>query len=337
MKLFFPLSIALMILAGASRVAVSQSTVDSSPLPSWNDGNTKSAIIDFVKRVTTEGSPDFVAPSERIATFDNDGCLWSEQPVYFQLIFAIDQVKSKAADHPEWATTEPYKSAIAGDLKGLMASGEKGLITIVSASHTNVTAAEYADSVRDWLATARHPTTRRAYNEMVYQPMLELLAYLRENEFKTFIVSGGGIDFMRVFAEKTYGIPPEQVIGSNLAAKFEMREGVPTIIKQAENLFVDDKAGKPVGIYQHIGRRPIFAAGNSDGDLQMLQYTTIAQNENDTRPRFGLIVHHTDAQREWAYDRDSHIGQLNEALTEAPTRGWNVVDMKRDWARIYPE
>ncbi|HXV59160.1 MAG TPA: HAD family hydrolase [Vicinamibacteria bacterium] len=307
------------------------------PLPSWNDGAPKQAIIQFIDDVTTAGGASFVPPAERIATFDNDGCLWSEQPMYFQLIFALDRVRAMAADHPEWSDTEPFKSAIAGDMNGLMAGGTAGVEKVVLEAHANMTAAEFAGSVREWLTTARHPTTGRPYTEMVYQPMLELLDYLRGNDFKTFIVSGGGVDFMRVFAEEVYGIPPEQVVGSSLGSEFEMRDGVPTIVKKGEGLFVDDKAGKPVGIYRHIGRRPIFAAGNSDGDLQMLQYTTIPRGPGDTSPRLGLIVHHTDGDREWAYDRDSHIGRLSDALDEAYQRGWVVVDMKNDWSRIYPD
>ncbi len=328
-------SILLVLTAGVSFVAGQDNA--SSPLSSWNDGDAKNAILDFVAKATTPGSPDFVEVEQRIATFDNDGCLWAEQPVYFQLIFALDQIKAHSASHSEWATTEPYKSAINGDVESLMASGEEGLAKILAASHANVTARDFAASVREWLASARHPTTGRPYNRMVYQPMLELLDYLRANGFKTFIVSGGGIDFMRVFAEQAYGIPPEQVIGSSLGAKFELRDGVPTIVKQGEDLFVDDKAGKPVGIYQHIGRVPIFAAGNSDGDLQMLQYATIASSDQDKTSRFGLIVHHTDAEREWAYDRESHIGKLDVALEQAEDRGWIVVDMKKDWTRIFPE
>ncbi|MFG0285862.1 MAG: HAD family hydrolase [Phycisphaerales bacterium JB039] len=323
------------LMLGALALGAAQALAQ--PLSSWNDGKAKQAIIEFVERITEEGSADYVAPAERIAVFDNDGTLWAEQPVYFQLLFALDRIKAMAPDHPEWKTTEPFKSALAGDMKGLMATGKEGLAKLLAASHTNMTAEQFAGSVRTWLDTARHPTTQRPYDSMVYQPMLELLDYLRDNDFKTFIVSGGGIDFMRVFAEQTYGIGPEQIVGSSVAATFEMQGGVPTIIKQPEGLFVDDKEGKPVGIYQHIGRRPIFAAGNSDGDLQMLQYTTIARSQSDTTPRFGLIIHHTDAQREWAYDQGSHIGQLDKALDEAPRRGWTVVDMARDWAVIYPE
>jgi phosphoglycolate phosphatase-like HAD superfamily hydrolase len=306
------------------------------PLPSWNDGASKTAIMDFVARVTDKKSPDFVPVDERIATFDNDGTLWAEQPMYFQLLFAIDRVKAMSADHPEWKTTEPYKSALAGDMKGLMASGMPGLEKILMVAHANMTAENFATSVSDWVATAKHPTTGKKYTDMVYQPMLELLDYLRANGFKTFIVSGGGIDFMRVFSEQAYGIPPEQVVGSSIDAKFELINGIPTITKEPSGLFVDDKAGKPVGIYQHIGRRPIFAAGNSDGDLQMLQYTTIPRGDSDKSARFGMFVHHTDADREWAYDRTSHIGMLDKGLDEAATRGWTVVDMKNDWKTIYP-
>lgn len=306
------------------------------PLPSWNDGPTKTAIIEFIAKTTTEGSPDFVRPRERVATFDNDGCLWAEQPVYFQLLFALDQVKAKAADHPEWKATEPFKSALAGDMKGVMAGGKEGLMKLLAATHTGMTDEDFADSVRGWLRTARHPTTGKPYHRMVYQPMLELLDHLRASGYKTYIVSGGGIDFMRVFAERVYGVPPEQVVGTSSTAKFEMRDGVPTIVKQPEGLFVDDKEGKPVGIYTHIGRRPVFAAGNSDGDLQMLQYTTIPRNDSDATPRFGLLIHHTDAKREWAYDRESHIGQLNKALDEAKDRGWTVVDMAEDWSTVFP-
>ncbi|HSF17571.1 MAG TPA: HAD family hydrolase [Vicinamibacteria bacterium] len=307
------------------------------PLPSWNDGASKQAILQFVEDVTTTGGAAFVPPAERIATFDNDGTLWSEQPVYFQALFALDRVRALAADHPEWNDTEPFKSAITFDMQGLLAGGMEGVEKVLLAAHSNVTADEFAGSVRDWVATAKHPQTGMPFTQMVYQPMLELLEYLRANDFKTFIVSGGGIDFMRVFSEELYGIPPEQVVGSSLGAELEMRDSVPTIVKKGQGLFVDDKAGKPVGIYQHIGRRPLFAAGNSDGDLQMLQYTTIDRGASDTTPRFGMIVRHTDADREFAYDRDSHIGRLDKALDEAAQRGWIVVDMKNDWSRVYPD
>ncbi|MEQ8843653.1 MAG: HAD family hydrolase [Phycisphaerales bacterium] len=317
---------AMVVLACVSVLARAQDA-----LPSWNDGPSKRAIMDFVEKTTTEGSPDFVPAAQRIATFDNDGCLWAEQPVYFQLIFAVDRVKAMAAAHPEWQEQEPFKSAISGDMDALMASGKEGLAKILAASHTGMTTDEFADSVRRWLDTARHPTTGKKYTQMVYKPMLELLEYLRANGYKTFIVSGGGIDFLRVFAEEVYGIPPEQVVGTSVAAKYEVRDGVPVLIKQPEGLFVDDKEGKPVGIHQHIGRRPVFAAGNSDGDFQMLEYTTAGDG-----PRLAMLVHHTDAEREWAYDRDSHIGRLERGLDEAEQRGWVVVDMARAWNTIFP-
>jgi phosphoglycolate phosphatase-like HAD superfamily hydrolase len=318
-------------------VATMAAAEEGDPLPSWNEGPTKAAIVSFVEKVTAEGSHDFVRPGERIAVFDNDGTLWAEQPVYFQGLFAFDRIKKLAPEHPEWETTEPFKSVIAGDMKGVMASGKEGLMKILAASHANVTADEFAAAVREWITTARHPTTGKPFAQMTYKPMRELLDYLRANGFKTFIVSGGGIDFMRVFAERVYGVPPEQVIGSEMDAEFEMRDDVPTILKTGKLVLMDDNVGKPVGIYRHIGRRPIFAAGNSDGDLQMLQYTTIPRNADDKSLRFGLIVHHTDAEREWAYDRDSHIGKLDKALKEAPQRGWTVVDMKADWKTVFAQ
>ena len=306
------------------------------PLPSWNNTAAKEAIISFVGKVTSKGSPDFVPPAERIATFDNDGTLWSEQPMYFQLLFALDRVRALAPQHPEWKNKEPFASLLKGNVKAALAGGEKAIAEIVMATHAGMTTEEFEAVVVKWIATARHPTTGKLYTEMVYQPMLELLAYLRANGFKTFIVSGGGIEFMRPWTENVYGIPPEQVVGSSIKTQFQLRDAKPVLFRLAEIDFVDDKAGKPVGIHSHIGRRPIFAAGNSDGDLQMLQYTTIARSPGDTTPRFGLIVHHTDAQREWAYDRNSHIGQLDKALDEALQRGWLVVDMKNDWKVVYP-
>jgi hypothetical protein len=300
-------------------------------LPSWNEGKARQSIIDFVIKVTKHGSPDFVPPAERIATFDNDGTLWSEQPMYFQLMFAIDRVKALAPLHPEWKDKEPFASLLKGDVKAALAGGEHAILEIVMATHAGNTTEEFEKIVKDWLATARHPTTKRPYTEMVYQPMLELLAYLRANGFKTFIVSGGGIEFMRPWSERVYGIPPEQVIGSSIKVKFEMQGGKPVLVRQPELDFFDDKEGKPVAIHQQIGRRPIAAFGNSDGDLQMLQWTTAVQG-----PRFALYVHHTDAEREWAYDRNSSIGRLDKGLEEAKTRGWTVVDMKQDWKVIYP-
>lgn len=302
------------------------------PLPSWNDGNAKAAILDFVGKVTREGGPDYVKPAERIATFDNDGTLWAEQPAYFQLLFAIDEVKRLAPGRPEWKKQEPFRSILAGDIKGLATSGQKGLLQVVAASHADTTTQEFEQAVANWLATARHPTKKRPYTELVYQPQLELLAHLRANGFKTFIVSGGGVEFMRVFAEKVYGIPPEQVVGSSGVVTFRMGpNGKPELRKEARVEFVDDNVGKPVGINRFIGRRPILAFGNSDGDLQMLQYTVGGDG-----PRLALIVHHTDAEREWAYDRSSRIGKLDKALDEGRAKGWTIVDMKADWKTIFP-
>ncbi len=301
------------------------------PLPSWNDGPSKQAIVAFVSAITEKGGTDFVPPAERIAVFDNDGTLWSEQPAYFQLFFAIDRIKALAPQHPKWKTQQPFKAVLENDIEALAASGEKGLIELVMASHAGMTTDAFEQIVTDWLATARHPRFNLPYNEIVYQPMLELLTYLRANGFKTWITSGGGIEFMRPWVEDVYGIPPEQVIGSSIKTKFELVDGKPALIRMPEINFIDDKAGKPVGINQHIGRRPIAAFGNSDGDLQMLQWTTAGKGK-----RFGLIVHHTDAEREWAYDRESHIGKLDQALVEAGEKGWTVVDMKKDWKVIYP-
>src|SRR5918999_5176480 len=287
------------------------------PLPSWNDGAAKSAIVDFVEAVTTDGGPEYVPPAERIATFDNDGTLWAEQPIYFQFAFAFDRVKALEPQHPEWKETQPFKAILEGDLAALMASGQKGLLEIIAATHAGMTTEEFSAIVADWLATARHPRFERPYTELVYQPMLELLAYLRERGFNTFIVSGGGVEFMRVFAERVYGIPPEHVVGSSGMVKFEMRpDGKPVLMKTAEVEFVDDGPGKPVGINRFIGRRPIFAFGNSDGDQQMLEYTAAGSGA-----RFMGIVHHTDSEREYAYDRQSHVGRLDKALDEGRARG----------------
>jgi phosphoserine phosphatase len=307
------------------------------PLPSWNAGANKTAILQFVATVTDPDSPGFVPAADRVAAFDNDGTLWSEQPMYFQGYFAIAQVQAMAARHPEWQTTEPFRSALAGDMKGVMATGEPGLMQLLAASHAGMTADEFTASAKAWAATATNPKTGMKFTEMIFQPMLELLEFLRDNGFKTYIVSGGGIDFMRAFVGDLYGIPPEQIVGTTLEASFSLVDGIPTITREPELNLNDDKAGKPIGIYRHIGRRPIFAAGNSDGDLQMLQYTTIARDPGDTWPRLGLIVHHTDALREVAYDRNSHIGRLDKAMDEAPQRGWLLIDMRKDWNRIYPQ
>ncbi len=312
-------------------VLVSGCTMTKDPLPSWNDGPNKKAILDFVTSITTIGSAEFVPQEERIATFDNDGTLWSEQPMYFQLVFALDRVKALAAQHPEWRQKQPFKAALEGDLKTVFSSGEHGLIELIMGTHTGMTTEDFAQVVKDWLATAKHPRLNRPYTECVFQPMLELLAYLRANGFKTFIVSGGGIEFMRPWTENVYGIPPEQVIGSSVKTKFEMRDGKPVLVRLPELNFIDDKAGKPVGINQHIGRRPIAAFGNSDGDLQMLQWAAGGDG-----PNLIVYIHHTDAEREWAYDRESHIGRLDKGLDEANTKGWMVVDMKKDWKVIYP-
>ncbi|WP_231745219.1 MULTISPECIES: HAD family phosphatase [Microbulbifer] len=287
--------------------------------------------MSFVTRTTGEGSPDFVPPEQRIATFDNDGTLWAEKPIYTQLLYAIDKVKEMAPRHPEWKQKEPFTSIIEGDTKKALEGGKPALMQLIAATHTGISGEEFHDSVRQWLSTARHPETNKPYTEMIYQPMLELLNYLRANGYKTFIVSGGGIDFLRAFAESTYGIPPEQVVGSSLKAWYEVRDGKPVIVKLPEVNLIDDKAGKPVGIYQHIGRRPVFASGNSDGDFEMLQWTTAGSG-----PRFGLLLHHTDDQREWAYDRESHVGRLDKALKAASKEGWTVVDMHDDWKVIFP-
>ena len=301
------------------------------PLPSWRDSAAKQRIIEFVAEVTDRSSPRFVPVERRIATFDNDGTLWSEKPVYVQLQFAVDRVKALAPKHPLWQTTQPFKAVLEDDSDALLASGKKGLLKIMAAAHAGMTEAEFRTIVETWIATARHPRFRRAYNELTYKPMLEVLDHLRANGFKTFIVSGGGVSFMRPWAPKAYGIPPEQIIGSSIKTKLDARDGKLVLVRLPEVFFINDKAGKPVGINKFIGRRPIAAFGNSDGDLQMLQWTAAGKG-----PHLNVIVHHTDAKREWAYDRRSHVGRLDKALDEARSRGWTVVDMKRDWAVIYP-
>jgi len=300
-------------------------------LPSWNEGASRTAIIGFVEGVTETGGANYLAPEDRIAVFDNDGTLWSEKPAYFQLLFAIDRVKALASQHPEWKEQQPFKAVLENDMEALAASGEKGLVELVMATHAGMTTSEFEEIVTEWIATAEHPKLKRPYTQLVFQPMLELLDYLRDNGFKVFIVSGGGIEFMRPWVQQVYGVPPEQVVGSSIKVKYEMRDSGPVLVRLPEIDFIDDKAGKPVGIHKFIGRRPAFAAGNSDGDLQMLQWTTGGEG-----PSFGLIVRHTDAEREWAYDRDSHVGRLDKALDEAAARGWTVVDMKADWRQVYP-
>ncbi len=300
-------------------------------LPSWNDGKAKQSIIEFVAKVTKEGSPDFIAPAERIAVFDNDGTLCAEQPVYFEQLFALDRAKALALQHPEWKDKEPFASLLKGNLKGVLAGGEHAMLEILIATHCGITTEEFGAVVKEWISTAKHPTTKRPYTDMVYKPMLEVLAYLRTNGFKTFIISGSEIEFMRAWSEKVYGIPPEQVVGTSVRMKFEIRNGKPILMRLPELDFIDDEAGKPVGIQKFIGRHPIVAFGNSDGDLQMLQWTASGQGA-----RLMFIVHHTDAKREWAYDRQSPIGRLDKALDEAKARAWNIIDMKQDWKVIFP-
>jgi phosphoglycolate phosphatase-like HAD superfamily hydrolase len=321
---------ALVFTAVIARAADPSTSLGAGPLPSWNAGKAKQSIITFVEKVTKPGSPDFVPVPERIAVFDNDGTLWAEQPMYFQAFFVFDRIKTLAPQHPEWKDKEPFASVLKGDVKSALAGGDRALMEMVMATHTGMTSEEFEKTVKDWIATAKHPVTKRPYTEMVYQPMLEVLAYLRANGFKTFIVSGGGIEFMRPWTEKVYGIPPEQVIGSSVKTKFELRDGKPVLVRLPELNFVDDKGGKPVGINQHIGRRPIAAFGNSDGDLQMLQWTAAGPGA-----RFCLYVHHNDAAREWAYDRQSHIGTLDKGLDEANAKGWTVVSMKDDWKQVF--
>jgi phosphoglycolate phosphatase-like HAD superfamily hydrolase len=311
--------------------SVKENQANSIPLASWNDGPSKKSIIDFVTNTTTEGSKDFIPVADRIACFDNDGTLWSEQPMYFQLAFALDQVKAMAPQHPEWKTKQPFKAVLEGDMKTVMAGGEKALVAIVMASHAGMTTEAYDSTVNKWMATAKHPASGKPYNEMIYQPMVELLNYLRANGYKTFIVSGGGIDFMRAWAEKAYGIPPYQVVGSSGGYTYEVKNEKGTIAKLPEIHFIDDKEGKPVGIIRNIGKRPVFTAGNSDGDYAMLQYTTTGDG-----PRLGMIVHHTDSIREVAYDRKSAIGHLAKGLDDSEKYNWLVVDMKNDWKKMYP-
>ncbi|MFG1364187.1 HAD family hydrolase [Xanthobacter versatilis] len=329
--MILPLTRRFLVMALLALVAVPLAHAQTDPLPSWNQGATKAAIVDFVARISRDGGPDFVPVEDRIAVFDNDGTLWSEQPAYFQAAFAFDRIRALAKDHPEWKDKQPFKAVLEGDMKTLAGAGEKGLLEIVAATHAGMSVSDFGALVTDWITTARHPRFDRPYTDLVFQPMLELLAYLRANGFRTFIVSGGGIEFMRPWAPGIYGIPPEQIVGSSGKTEFRLDGDKPEIVKLPAVEFVDDGPGKPVGINRFIGRRPVFAAGNSDGDLQMLQWTTLKSG-----PRFGLIVHHTDAEREWAYDRASPFGRLDKALDEAPRRGWTVVDMKSDWNVIYP-
>jgi phosphoglycolate phosphatase-like HAD superfamily hydrolase len=300
-------------------------------LPSWNEGASRKALVGFVERTTRPDSGDFVPPAERIAVFDNDGTLWAEQPMYVQLAFALDRIKALAPRHPEWKTMQPFKGVLDNDIKAVLDTGAAGLMQIVAASHAGMTTEEFEAIVTDWIASARHPRTGRRYDEMIYQPMLDVMTYLRAQGFKTFIVSGGGVEFMRPWVERVYGIPPEQVVGSRVKVKYALQDDVPVLLRLPEIDLNDDKAGKPVGIHQVIGRRPTIAFGNSDGDFEMLEWTTRAKG-----PRLGVIVHHTDAEREWAYDRESHVGRLARGLDEAGRRGWLIVDMKSDWKVVYP-
>lgn len=312
-------------------LALALVAASADPLPSWNDGPARQAITTFVSDVTNAGGPAFVPPAQRIAVFDNDGALWVEQPMYTQLAFAVERVRALASEHPEWKNEQPLKAAIEGDMKALGDAGMEGLLQLLMATHAGMTSEEFEQVAGDWIGAARHPRFGRPYTDLVYQPMLELLDYLRANGFKTFIVSGGGADFVRPWAERVYGIPPEQVIGSQIQLAFEEREGKPVLVREPQIAFIDDKAGKPVGIQRHIGRRPILAFGNSDGDLQMLQWTTSGPG-----PRLGLILHHTDGEREYAYDRESHVGKLDQALDLAPKNGWVLVSMKDAWSQVFP-
>ncbi len=321
----------LLAMAAWACIAWPAPVPSAAPLPSWNDGAAKMSILEFVEKVATPGSPDFAPPAERVAVFDNDGTLWAEQPMYFQFLFMLDRVKALAPRHPEWKTEEPFASLLQGDAKAALAGGERALGAIMMATHAGMTSEEFSKIAGDWIATAKHPKTGRLLTEMVYQPMLELLAHLRANGFKTYLVSGGGIEFMRPWSERVYGIPPEQIIGSSIQTKFELRDGRPVLVRLPELNFMDDGPGKPVGIQTHIGRRPLAAFGNSDGDLQMLEWTAAGPG-----PRLCLYVRHTDAEREWAYDRASSIGRLDKGLDEAKAKGWTIVSMKDDWKTIFP-
>ena len=318
-------------LFGIAQVFGQQASAQGDPLPSWNEGAAKGSILEFFARVTKQGGPDYVLPADRIAVFDNDGTLWIEQPLYVQGLFVLDRVRAMAPRHPEWKDTQPFKAVLENDMKTLAASGPKGIAELVTATHAGMSTEEFGRIVKDWLATARHPKYKRPYTDLVYQPMLELLAFLRANGFKTYIVSGGGVEFVRTFSEDRYGIPPEQVIGSSNMTKLEVRDGRPVLVREPEIDFINDREGKPVGINKFVGRRPIAAFGNSDGDFQMLQWVTAGVG-----PRFGLLVHHDEAGREYAYGHSTHVGRLDLALDEAPKQGWTVVSMKKDWKTVFP-
>jgi len=316
---------------GSIALPTRQAVAQVDPLPSWNDGAARNSLIEFVTRVTKKGGPDFVPAMDRVAVFDNDGTLWAEQPFYFQGLFVIDRVHSLAPQHPDWKEKQPFKAVLENDLKSLAATGQQGLIELLMATHAGMTTEEFERIVKDWLAASRHPKFNRPYTDLVYQPMLELLAYLRANDFRTFIVSGGGIEFMRTFSEERYGIPPEQVIGSSIVTRYEVRDGRPVLVREPKLDFIDDREGKPVGIHKFLGRRPIAAFGNSDGDFAMLEWVTSGGGLH-----FGLLIHHDDAEREFAYDRASAVGKLDRGLDEAAKHGWTVVSMKTDWKQVFP-
>ena len=328
-KLFVNLFICGLLFSSCTPIKT-QPKKTNDPLPSWREGETKTNILNFVSTATDENHANFIPVTERIATFDNDGTLWSEQPIYFQLFFVIDRIKEMAADHPEWDTLAPFSYCLYDDLEGISKSGMEALMTLLMTTHSTNTQAEFENQVSDWAASAIHPSKGRKYRELVYQPMLELLAYLQKNKFKTYIVSGGGVDFMRPIISTIYNIPPERIIGSTIKTKFNYNKGNPKIERLAELFFIDDKEGKPENIQRIIGRKPVLAGGNSDGDLAMLQWT--ASNTNF----LNIYVHHTDSEREWAYDRDSHIGKLDKGLDQANAENWTVVDMKEDWKVIFP-
>ena len=325
-----PRILSVLFLALLTACAGSPRPAAVDPLPSWNEGAVERSITDFVRAAADPASPEFIPAPQRVAVFDNDGCLWAEKPTYFQLLFIMDRIRALAPEHPEWASTQPFQAVLENDRDALAAAGEHGLLELAAAAQAGITTDEFTAAVRAWLATARHPVTGRPYTAMVYQPMLELMDYLRANGFAVYIVSGGGAEFIRVWAEDVYGVPPENVVGSTGGLRFEMRGDQPVIVREPELQFINDKAGKPVGIQRFIGRRPVFAAGNSDGDYEMLQWTTSGPG-----PRLGLLVHHTDAKREWAYDRQSSEGRLDKGLDAAPQYGWQVVDMARDWSVIF--
>jgi hypothetical protein len=321
---------ALALSALATVIASVSARADVDPLPSWNPSRRRDAILDFISRTTRQGGAEFVQPEDRIAVFDNDGTLWCEQPAYVQAVFVNDRLKALAPQHPEWKTRQPFAAALADDMKTVTAGGEAAVFQLVMATHAGMTTDEFTKIVSDWITTAKNPRFGKLYTDLVYQPMLELLAFVRTNGYRTYIVSGGGVDFMRPWAERIYGVPPEQVIGSTIKTSFQLRDSKPVLMRVAAIDSIDDGPGKPVGINRVIGRRPVFAAGNSDGDLQMLQWTTGAPG-----PRFGMLVHHTDADREYAYDRKSPVGKLDKALDAAAGAGWAVVDMRADWRTVF--